>query len=256
MESLVTQEFSGSRDRLYQEVARELVRDLAAGKFAVGSRLPAERDLAQLYDVSRPTIREAMIALEVQGFVEVKVGSGAYVRHLPGTSDVPGFNYSGFEITEARLLLEGEAAALAATQVTDEDLEEIEALVQRIAQENLDPEGTDRADREFHLAIAAATRNGAILDAVRQLWQLRAESPESALLHAKARHANIKPVVDEHSAILDALRYRDPQAARAAMRAHLSGVLESLLFATEEQAIEEARRASAQMRLRYSQATS
>lgn len=244
-----------SRDRLYQEVARELVRDLAAGKFSLGSRLPAERDLAHHYDVSRPTIREAIIALEVQGLVDVRIGSGSYVRRLPGENDVPGFNFSAFEITEARLLIEGEAAALAATQISDEDLHEIEALVHEIARENLDPEGTDRADREFHLAIAAATRNGAIFDAVKQLWQLRADSPESALLHAKARHANIKPVVDEHSAILDALRYRDPQAARAAMRVHLSAVLESLLFATEEQAIEEARRASAAKRQRYSQAT-
>lgn len=251
----MTQELAGARDRLYQEVARELVRDLAAGNYPVGSRLPAERDLAQHYDVSRPTIREAMIALEVQGFVEVRIGSGAYVRRLPGASDVPGFNFSAFEITEARLLIEGESAALAATQITDEDLREIETLVQAIDRENLDPEGTDRADRAFHLAIAAATRNGAILDAVRQLWQIRADSPESALLHAKARHANIKPVVDEHSAILDALRRRDPQAARAAMRVHLSAVLESLLFATEERAIAQARRASAVKRERYSQAT-
>lgn len=251
----MTQEAAGGRDRLYQEVARELVKDLAGGRFPLGSRLPAERDLAQHYDVSRPTIREAMIALEVQGLVEVRVGSGAYVRRLPGEADVPGFDFSAFEITEARLLIEGEAAALAATQISDEDLQEIEALVTAIAQENLDPEGTDHADREFHLAIAAATRNGAIFDAVRQLWDVRAESPESALLHAKARHANIKPVVDEHSAVLDALRRRDPQAARAAMRVHLSAVLESLLFATEEQAIEEARRASAEKRQRYSQAT-
>lgn len=251
----MAQEILDGRGRLYQEVARELVKDLALGKFPVGARLPAERDLAQHYDVSRPTIREAMIALEVQGLVEVRVGSGAYVRRLPGEADIPGFDFSAFEITEARLLIEGEAAALAATQITDEDLEEIEALVNEIAKENLDPEGTDRADRQFHLAIAAATRNGAIFDAVKRLWQLRADSPESALLHAKARHANIKPVVDEHSAILDALRYRDPQAARAAMRVHLSAVLESLLFATEEQAIERAKRVSAEKRQRYSEAT-
>lgn len=252
----MTQALTDGCDRLYQEVARQLVKELAAGKYPLGSRLPAERDLAQLYDVSRPTIREAMIALEVQGLVEVRLGSGAYVRSLPGNADVSGFNASAFEITEARLLIEGEAAALAATQITDADLDEIEGLVQAIARENLDPDGTERADREFHLAIAAATRNSAVLDAVTRLWQLRADSPESALLHAKARHAHIKPVVDEHSAILDALRYRDPQAARAAMRIHLSAVLESLLFATEEQAIEEARRASALKRQRYSQATS
>jgi GntR family transcriptional regulator, hexuronate regulon transcriptional repressor len=244
-----------TQDRLYQDLARNLLGDLAGGLFPVGARLPAERELALKYNVSRPTVREAMIALEVQGLVEVKVGSGAYVRRLPGKGDLPGFNISAFELTEARLMFEGEAAALAATQLTDEDLAGIEQLVQEIAHENLDPRGTEQADRAFHLAIARATRNGAIFDAIEHLWDLRSSSPEAALLHAKARSANIKPVVDEHTAILDALRARDPAAARSAMRAHLSQVIDSLLFATEERQVAEAREAAQAKRNRYSQAT-
>ncbi|NKJ01828.1 FCD domain-containing protein, partial [Novosphingobium sp. SG707] len=84
----------------------------------------------------------------------------------------------------------------------------------------------------------------------------RADSPESALLHEKARSANIKPVVEEHTAVLEALRARDPAAARTAMRTHLASVLDSLLFATEEKAIAEARRASQARRDRYTKATS
>ena len=87
------------------------------------------------------------------------------------------------------------------------------------------------------------------------LWDLRESSAEAALLHEKARTANVKPVVDEHTAILEALRARDPLAARAAMRAHLTAVIDSLLFATEEKAIEEARRDIRAKRARYSQAT-
>lgn len=242
-------------DRLYQDLARRLLAELAAGKYPVGGRLPAERELATQFDVSRPTVREAIIALEVQGLVEVRVGSGAYVLRLPGKGDVPGFNISAFELTEARLLFEGEAAALAATQITDEQLIEIDALVREIARENLDPKGTDKADRAFHLAIARATRNHAVLETIEQLWSLRYTSPEAALLHEKARTANVKPVVDEHSAVLEALRQRDPAAARAAMRAHLAAVLDSLLFATEEKAVEEARRAVQAKRERYSRAT-
>jgi len=242
-------------DRLYQDLARTLIEELAAGRYLVGSRLPAERDLAMRFNVSRPTVREAIIALEVQGLVEVRIGSGAYVLRLPGDGDTPGFNVSAFELTEARLLFEGEAAALAAAQATDDDIAEIEQLVQQIAAENLDPNGTERADRAFHLAIARATRNSAIYKAIEELWNLRAKSPEAALLHEKARHANVKPVVEEHSAVLDALRARDPAAARAAMRAHLSAVLETLLFATEEKALEEARRATQARRDRYARAT-
>jgi GntR family transcriptional regulator, hexuronate regulon transcriptional repressor len=242
-------------DRLYQDLARNLLDELAAGLYPVGARLPAERELALKYGVSRPTVREAIIALEVQGLVEVKVGSGAYVRRLPGNEYLPGFNVSAFELTEARLMFEGEAAALAATQISDEELAEVERLVEAIAHENNDPRGTERADRAFHLTIARATRNTAIHDAIERLWDLRSTSPEAALLHAKARTANIKPVVDEHTAILDALRARDPAAARAAMRGHLSQVIDSLLFATEERQIAEAREAARAKRERYARAT-
>jgi DNA-binding FadR family transcriptional regulator len=243
------------QERLYQDLARALLEALAAGHYPVGARLPAERELAQQHGVSRPTVREAIIALEVQGLVEVRVGSGAYVVRLPGKEDVPGFAISAIELTEARLLFEGEAAALAATQVMDQELEAIESLVAQIARDNLDPAGSVEADRAFHLAIARATRNQAVYDAVEQLWRLRDSSPEAALLHQKARTANIKPVVDEHSAILQALKDRDPAAARAAMRAHLSAVLDSLLFATEERAMEEARRTVQTRRDRTTRAT-
>jgi GntR family transcriptional repressor for pyruvate dehydrogenase complex len=239
------------QDRLYQDVARKLNSELAANRYPVGSRLPAERELALHYGVSRPTIREAMIALEVQGLVEVRVGSGAYVMRLPGVNDIPGFDISAFELTEARLLFEGEAAALAATAASDEDIEEIARLVDEIASENRDPKGTDKADRAFHLAIARATRNTAVFNAISHLWELRYSSPEAALLHEKARTAFVKPVVEEHTAVLEALRRRDPAAARVAMRAHLSAVLDSLLFATEEKAVAEARRLAEAKRQRY-----
>lgn len=243
------------QDRLYQDLARQLLAELDSGAYPVGARLPAERELAIKYNVSRPTVREAIIALEVQGLVEVRVGSGAYVLRLPGSGDLPGFNVSAFELTEARLLFEGEAAALAATQVTDEDLAEIAALIDAIARENNDSGGSEQADRAFHLAIARATRNAAIHDAIEHLWDLRGTSPEAALLHEKARTANIKPVVDEHTAILDALRARNPAAARTAMRAHLSQVIDSLLFATEERQIAEARKAAQARRERHARTT-
>jgi len=228
-------------DRLYQDLARKLVAEIVAGDWPVGSRLPAERELAARYGVSRPTVREAIIAMEVQGLVEVRIGSGAYVMRLPGDQDIPGFGMSAFELTEARLLIEGEAAALAASQIGEAELAQIEALVDDIACENRSPRGAEKADRAFHLAIARATRNGGVLGAVTTLWDLRENSAEAALLHEKARTANIKPVVEEHAAIVAALRNRDAAAARAAMRGHLAQVLESLLFEAEEKAVEEKR---------------
>lgn len=223
-----------SGDRLYMDVSRKLVAELVAGTWAVGSRLPAERDLAAQYQVSRPTVREAIIAMEVRGFVEVRTGSGIYVVRLPGDEDIAGYCMTAFELTEARLLIEGETAALAAIQITDAELAEIEGLIAEIARENQQPGGSERADRQFHLAIARATRNTGLFGAVTTLWDLRETSSEAALLHAKARTANIKPVIAEHTAILDALKARDPEAARAAMRTHLLAVIDSLLLAARD----------------------
>ncbi|WP_333999577.1 FadR/GntR family transcriptional regulator [Sphingomonas aurantiaca] len=78
-----------ANDRLYQRIARRLVEELTGGTYAIGDRLPAERELATEYGASRPAVREALIALEVQGFIEVRVGSGAYVSRLPGQGRSP-----------------------------------------------------------------------------------------------------------------------------------------------------------------------
>jgi GntR family transcriptional repressor for pyruvate dehydrogenase complex len=240
-----------ANDRLYQRIARRLVDELTAGTYAIGDRLPAERDLAVEYSASRPAVREALIALEVQGFIEVRVGSGAYVCRLPGQGEEPGFAITAFELTEARIMFEGEAAALAAGQITGAELDLLDGLVDAMTTENLLAEVTEIADRDFHMAIAKATRNAGVVRTIEDLWHLRSTSPECALLHAKARNAKVRPVVAEHTAIVDALRARDVVGARAAMRAHLTSVMDHLLFQTEEIAMEQARLALAETRQRY-----
>ncbi|HXH15976.1 MAG TPA: FadR/GntR family transcriptional regulator [Sphingomonas sp.] len=239
-------------DRLYQRIARKIFDQLASGKFAIGDRLPAERELTVEYGASRPAIREALIALEVQGFIEVRVGSGAYVCRLPGQGEQPGFAITAFELTEARLMFEGEAAALAALHITETQLDRLDSLVTAMAAENLRAEVTEEADRDFHLTIAAATRNAGVLRTIEDLWHLRSTSPECALLHSKARDAKVRPVVNEHAKIVEALRAGDADAARLAMRAHLSAVMDHLLFTTEELAVEEIRRSLASNRRRFS----
>ena len=246
---------AGSNDRLYQRIARRLFDQLSSGAFAVGDRLPAERELAVEYGASRPAVREALIALEVQGFIEVRLGSGAYVSRLPGQDEKPAFAITAFELTEARLMFEGEAAALAALHITPGQIEKLDALVRAMATENLQPDVTEDADRDFHLTIAAATRNAGVLRTIEDLWHLRSTSPECALLHAKARDAKVRPVVEEHAAILHALRIGDANGARFAMRAHLAAVMEHLLFKTEELALEQARLSLADTRRRYAIST-
>jgi DNA-binding FadR family transcriptional regulator len=241
---------SSSR-RLYQKLARTLSVAIQSGVYKVGDRLPAERELATEYDVSRPTVREAIIALEVQGLVEVRVGSGAYVKGRAGAQEVPGFDVTAFELTEARLVFEGEAAALAATLITDEELVELDALVKRIERENRTEGTKEQADHDFHMLVAKATRNAAVVLTVESLWRLRQTSPECALLLEKARTAKIRPVIEEHTAVVKALRSRDPAKARTAMRAHLSAVMDHLLFTTEEAAVEAARHSLKQTKARF-----
>lgn len=241
-------------ERLYQKLARDLFADLAEGRYKVGDRLPAERELTLQYNVSRPAVREAMIALEVQGLIEVRIGSGAYVRALPGAADAPGFDVTAFELMEARLLVEGEAAALAAVHIADDELAELERLVVEIEDENRRSGGTTNADYAFHMVIATATRNAVIRNQVEEMWRLRSTSPNCALLLEKARTANVQPVVEEHRAVLEALRTRDSAAARTAMRQHMASVIDHLLFATEAKAVEAARRDVASTRARYARA--
>jgi GntR family transcriptional repressor for pyruvate dehydrogenase complex len=237
--------------RLYQTLARRLLVELGSGNYRVGDRLPTERELCLEHGVSRPTVREAMIALEVQGFLEVRVGSGAYVLRIPGAEDKPGFDVTAFELTEARMLFEGEAAALAVSHIEEETLAELDRLVIEIGDQNQDPDASEAADRRFHLLIASATCNMAVSRGVEELWRLRATSPECVLLHKKARGANVRPVAEEHREIVLALREGDPSKARAAMRRHLTAVLDYLLFATEQQAIEEVRRSTEKARARF-----
>lgn len=237
--------------RLYKGVARALIEELQSGSYAVGDKMPAERDLAIRMGVSRPVVREAMLALEVLGLIEVRLGAGTFVLRLPGETDTPEFSVTPFELVEARLLFEGEAAALAAAQITDEEIKRLDDLILAIQQENRDADGEENADMAFHMTIARATRNAAVQKIVEELWLLRWTSPECKLLLEKARTANVRPVVDEHNAIVNALRARDPAAARAAMRVHLEAVLQHLLFAVEEDAVAAARSSVAVTRERF-----
>jgi GntR family transcriptional regulator, hexuronate regulon transcriptional repressor len=240
--------------RLYEQLAEKLARAIADGVYAPGDRLPAERELATTFEVSRPTIREAIIALELDGLVEVKVGSGVYVRARRERASIApvAADIGAFELTEARILFEGEVAALAATQIGDAQIDELDRLLEQMALENArDGHGGEDVDLRFHMTIAEATQNSAMSGVVEYLWTIRNRSPQCVRTFEKSRSKGYKPVVAEHRAIVEALRARDPDAARAAMRAHLSRVLDYLLDATEVEAIEETRRQMQAQRERF-----
>lgn len=242
------------RGRAYARVSGDLAARIEGGEFKVGGRLPAERELAQIYKVSRPTIREAILALEVDGVVQVRQGSGVYVAaRAPHHGKAEETDIGPFELLEARRAIESEACALAAAHITQEEVAALAALVAEMHSENWrdDIARSETVDRRFHMLIAESTRNSAMVAAVEMLWDVRARSPQSRMLTAKAHAAGVKPRVDEHSAIVDALAAHDPDKARMAMRAHLGRVLDTLLEVTEVEEFERARQRVAEHRRRY-----
>lgn len=209
--------------RLYRQIADQIAALIEKGEYASGRRLPPERDLAKELGVSRPSVREALIALEVEGYVEVRVGSGVYVlgprpagRALPLPAD------SGpFELIKARWLIEAECAALAAKEATRAQI--------RAMEEALDQMESDRdkgtmplaADRLFHLRIAEASGNSALALVVKTLWDQRTGALFLRLEHHFDTPALWTVAIREHRDIVAAIARHDSGAARTAMRHHM-----------------------------------
>ena len=225
--------------RLYLQVAEQLMGFIQGGTLEPGERLPSERDLAERFGVSRPTIREAMIALEIAGLVEIRTGSGIYVVQ-PRASLQESLGDEGpgpFEILETRLLIETETAALAAARISDAQLAELETALNEMEQENAGGTVTERADRQFHCIIAQASQNSALASIVDWLWDLRDKSKLSAVFHQRVRAEGVHPSFDEHRRIFTALQRRDPVRAREAMHRHISNAIDAVTVSLENEKV-------------------
>ncbi|MEO0424235.1 MAG: FadR/GntR family transcriptional regulator [Pseudomonadota bacterium] len=242
-----------SNQRLYHAVAEEMKRLIRDGVFPPGSRLPGERDLAERFNVSRVTIREAEITLQALGYLKIKTGSGVYVLEQPSHPHEGLPQVTAFELTEARSMFESEAAALAARQIDDDALARLEALIIRMSSTDpADDEDSQQADREFHLTIAESSGNAAVRYVVETLWKLRTELPAVRDVHAAiCAKEDAGDRGTEHADIIGALKNRDPSAARDAMQRHFRHLLESMIDVTEEQAMAELRQRATQSRERY-----
>lgn len=236
-----------NQSRLFHSVADQIVRLIDQGEFPPGTRLPGERELADRFGVSRVTVREAEVALQAQGRLTIRAGSGVYVRDHEAANREALPEVSAFELTEARSLFESEAAALAATIITDADLAKLEGLVAALGEDAT----ADEADREFHLTIAAASGNGVILHTINNLWRMRSELPQVRDTHASVCIHDGAARVAEHAPILAALRDRDPVGARLAMRRHFNRLLNAMLDKAEETAMRELQRRASESRERF-----
>ena len=208
--------------RLYRQIADQLRVLIERSEFAVGTRLPPERDLARQLGVSRPSVREALIALEVEGLVEVRMGSGVYVCNADGRALRKVTAEGPLEIIRARQLIESELAAHAALHMKKAQVAGLRNAVALMQQEVDSGHTPTRGDRLFHQRIAEASENSVLLRLVCELFDER-HNPLFEQLGSHFETAGSWAVaIAEHTAVIDAIAKRSPEAARAAMAAHLS----------------------------------
>jgi len=210
--------------RLYQQIADQIRELIDRGGFEAGTRLPPERDLAQQLGVSRPSLREALIALDVEGRVEVRSGSGVYVlasKPDPAQGRTAAMGESPSQLMEARSVIEGEVVVLACARITEEPLARLRELLKDMEAAIERRRARVDLDREFHLTLAEMSGNAVLSRLVGELFDER-HSPISAKISSRFESTRTwKAALKEHEAILTAVEARDPIAAQAAMRAHL-----------------------------------
>ena len=210
--------------RLYRVVADRIQALISDEKILSGERLPSERDLATKLGVSRASLREAILALELGGVVEVRGGSGVYVSEKADVeTDLPEVGPGPFEVLSARRLIESEIAAIAARVATDGAIDAILKAVLEMEKHHADYASNEHADREFHMSIARATGNSALVGTVEYLWAQRGRLWNRLKEHFQTEELRQLTLTD-HRNILEAIAAHDPAEARRAMRAHLERV--------------------------------
>lgn len=209
--------------RRYRAIADQIIQRITSGVYCAGDRLPSERDLVDELGVSRPTLREAIIALEIMGYVAVRERSGIYVLGPEHAHPEVDLGIGTFELLEARRVVEADVAAIAAGNITNDQLYQLREYIDRqIKGQDEKSDLFESADRLFHTAIAEATGNGALIFMVDALWNFRRESDIWRILD---QHSGVEAMreraIDDHVKIYAALELRDPAASARAMADHI-----------------------------------
>lgn len=217
--------------RLYQQLAAELKTRIEQGVYLVGDKLPAERFIADEKNVSRTVVREAIIMLEVEGYVEVRKGSGIHViSNHPKYQQVADeslefANYGPFELLQARQLIESNIAEFAATQVTKQDIMKLMEIQEKARNEKCFRDS--EWDLQFHVQVALAA-------IVEKMWTQRVHNPYWKKLHEHIDLRTVDNWCDDHDQILKALLRKDPNAAKLAMWQHLENTKQMLFNETSD----------------------
>ncbi|KND61101.1 Transcriptional regulator, GntR family [Candidatus Burkholderia verschuerenii] len=221
-------------ERLYQKISSLLIALIEDGTYAPGQALPAERDLAKQLGVGRSSVREALIAMEIAGRVEIRTGTGVFVREPEAARAEPSgeAEFSAADLLSARALIEGKIAALAARHGTDKQRRALTRIIDKLETQSVHNAAFLDEDKRFHLHISDMTGNPVLTEVMTVLWNKR-YSPMFTHLETFYADADIPIAMNaDHRKIGEAILNRDARAAKNAMRAHLRNV-HCRLFADE-----------------------
>lgn len=219
------------RPKVYEEVAKQLER-LIQEKLIPGDKLPSERELAETLQVSRSSIRDAIRGLELMGLVEPRQGAGTIVRERSADSPISPFSTAlkrrrelVTELLDFRKMLEPPLASRAATHASPDEISEMEDILRRQEEKLALGEPAIAEDTEFHYSIALASGNSVVLKVIDILMDLLRDTRERSLQVADRQRKSIAG----HQRILSAIKRRDAEAAKSAMRRHIEDVEEIVL---------------------------
>ncbi|MBZ4654434.1 MAG: transcriptional regulator [Peptococcaceae bacterium] len=226
---------------LTEKVFKQIRESITSGHFKPGDKLPSENELAESFQVSRTSVREAMKLLAGQGLIVIKRGLGAFVaehKESPYLSDLQNIllkeRENLLELFQIRKILETEAAAWAALNVTAEDIKVMRELIEQAEEEGkkplVDKTRLNKINSEFHYALVHSTRNKTLVKVMTTLIDNLRESRDITLLLPGRVHASI----ENHKAILKAIEEGDSEKARQLMKEHLE-VVENTIKNMKEQ---------------------
>jgi GntR family transcriptional repressor for pyruvate dehydrogenase complex len=219
------------KNKVYEEVAKQIER-LILKKLKPGDKLPSERELAELLQVSRSSIRDAIRSLELVGLVEPRQGTGTIVREVsaetwvnPIANALERRKELVAELLDFRKMLEPPLAARAATHASVEEISEMEDILKRQEEKLSQADAAIAEDSEFHYSIALASGNTVVLKVIDTLMDLLRDTRERSL---QVEGRSQKSLAG-HRRILAAIKRHDAEAAKAAMRRHIEDVEEIVL---------------------------
>jgi GntR family transcriptional repressor for pyruvate dehydrogenase complex len=215
--------------KVYAQVVEQIIDLIKGGEFGVGVQLPTERELARRLGVGRASLREALSALQILGFVETKHGQGTFVRGdaalLPLPSEATDIlaEESPFTILQARMTLEPPIAALAACECSGDALEQIERILVRVRDDVRNVDVVGEGDRDFHYSIAEVTGNPVVMAAMAPIRELMGQKMWLGLVRSTnfATSERWERTLNQHWAVFDAVKARKPQLAFERMKSHL-----------------------------------